>query len=638
MEISDEQAIDLNSELACIHDSARPLVNCSDVQKHSKNRLWVQGQFWVFTKTVKILSRFGVLIRFKGMLFDFQGLYWSNKHDWSTRAISESCLCLFLGSGPANFAVIAILSTPDMLSSFAFGVGVRCQNETERRLLFWTKNAKQETWLCKKRHKNSLEQPSTRESLESSRAATRAANNTKESLESSRTNRGKIVRKQHQRTAPRKHGSEQNSRQQSIEKQLGQPRNQPDQQGQKRPKKHSSRKWHQTKQQTEVGCWFYAYQYRLHWKLDVDLLLFATVPILDLKFVRDLFCKSFLWTFCKYGPKQCFFQNLGNFFEPSFHRMHNGIKGSLSVLNLGLYGFGFIVWDHFCKIICLFSNKFSCKFGPKYVEFGFVHWEILEGIDRLNCKKELTVIQAVQSCVPRVCGFMFFSKKKSRMELTDLCAVRDRLLIVSGFMLFTEKSKPDLTDATISIMIFFPWQGIWSGVVSRLTVQRNHYPKICGQCNIIRIPKQINKMTRLTVLSKKKLLVARFPETKPFVEQNCRRRIARVPHYNIRVCSGPDFLPVNPITFKTVSHAFSLGFQLSKNVPNLSKPGQLARLSRFGQFRVQISQNLKDTKDRPHDTLATSYGNSCNSKTETLNDKPSDVLEPPHIELRFVKL
>ncbi|KAL4579038.1 hypothetical protein LXL04_015173 [Taraxacum kok-saghyz] len=39
----------------------------------------LKGQFWVFTKTVKILSRFGVLIRFKGMLFDFLGLYWSNK-------------------------------------------------------------------------------------------------------------------------------------------------------------------------------------------------------------------------------------------------------------------------------------------------------------------------------------------------------------------------------------------------------------------------------------------------------------------------------------------------------------------------------------------------------------------------------
>ncbi|KAL4573673.1 hypothetical protein LXL04_020487 [Taraxacum kok-saghyz] len=40
-------------------------------------------------------------------------------------------------------------------------------------------------------------------------------------------------------------------------------------------------------------------------------------------------------------------------------------------------------------------------------------------------------------------------------------------------------------------------------------------------------------------------------------------------------------------------------------VPNLSKPGQPARLSRFGQFRGQTSQNLKDTKDRPHDTLTT---------------------------------
>ncbi|KAL4573674.1 hypothetical protein LXL04_020488 [Taraxacum kok-saghyz] len=40
-------------------------------------------------------------------------------------------------------------------------------------------------------------------------------------------------------------------------------------------------------------------------------------------------------------------------------------------------------------------------------------------------------------------------------------------------------------------------------------------------------------------------------------------------------------------------------------VPNLSKPGQPARLSRFGQFRGQTSQNLKDTKDGPHDTLTT---------------------------------
>ena len=54
----------------------------SNHQQHSKNRLWVQGQFWVFTKTIKILSRFGVLIRFKGMLFDFLGLYWSNKVIW----------------------------------------------------------------------------------------------------------------------------------------------------------------------------------------------------------------------------------------------------------------------------------------------------------------------------------------------------------------------------------------------------------------------------------------------------------------------------------------------------------------------------------------------------------------------------
>ncbi|KAL4554473.1 hypothetical protein LXL04_039304 [Taraxacum kok-saghyz] len=34
------------------------------------------------------------------------------------------------------------------------------------------------------------------------------------------------------------------------------------------------------------------------------------------------------------------------------------------------------------------------------------------------------------------------------------------------------------------------------------------------------------------------------------------------------------------------------------------KPGQPARLSRFGQFRGETSENLKDTKGRSHDTLA----------------------------------
>ncbi|KAL4561576.1 hypothetical protein LXL04_033745 [Taraxacum kok-saghyz] len=119
------------------------------------------------------------------------------------------------------------------------------------------------------------EQPSTRESLESSRQQSSQQHQRKPRKQPDQQGQNR-PKKQHQRTAPRKHGSEQNSRQQSIKKQLGQPRNQPDQQGQKRSKKHSSRKWHQSKQQTEVGCWFYAYQYRLHWKLDVDLLLFAT--------------------------------------------------------------------------------------------------------------------------------------------------------------------------------------------------------------------------------------------------------------------------------------------------------------------------------------------------------------------------
>ncbi|KAL4573544.1 hypothetical protein LXL04_020354 [Taraxacum kok-saghyz] len=97
------QAIDLNSELACIHDSARPLVTCSDVQKVLNDGLRVGASvlgvpakatikeansesFVVKTLdrkntlgNVNTNNRFGVLIRLKGMLFDFLGLYWSNK-------------------------------------------------------------------------------------------------------------------------------------------------------------------------------------------------------------------------------------------------------------------------------------------------------------------------------------------------------------------------------------------------------------------------------------------------------------------------------------------------------------------------------------------------------------------------------
>jgi len=36
------------------------------------------------------------------------------QHDWSTRAISESCLCLFLGPGPADFAAM-VATTNDQV-------------------------------------------------------------------------------------------------------------------------------------------------------------------------------------------------------------------------------------------------------------------------------------------------------------------------------------------------------------------------------------------------------------------------------------------------------------------------------------------------------------------------------------------
>ncbi|KAL4557372.1 hypothetical protein LXL04_035548 [Taraxacum kok-saghyz] len=96
---------------------------------------------------------------------------------------------------------------------------------------------------------------------------------------------------------------------------------------------------------------------------------------------------------------------------------------------------------------------------------------------------------------------------------------------------------------------------------------------------------------------------------------------------NIRVCSGPDFLPAHPTSEDTLDiyknyrglSEFGNWFQLNCSflrfiLANLSKPGQPARLSRFGQFRGQTSQNLKDKKDRPHDTLTTVKILASNSK------------------------
>ncbi|KAL4568117.1 hypothetical protein LXL04_023718 [Taraxacum kok-saghyz] len=61
---------------------------------------------------------------------------------------------------------------------------------------------------------------------------------------------------------------------------------------------------------------------------------------------------------------------------------------------------------------------------------------------------------------------------------------------------------------------------------------------------------------------------------------------------NKRVCSGPYFLPC----------VF------------LSKPGQPARLSRFGHFKGQIRPSVKDDGDRPHDTRSNVKILASNSK------------------------
>jgi len=107
----------------------------------------------------------------------------------------------------------------------------------------------------------------------------------------------------------------------------------------------------------------------------------------------------------------------------------------------------------------------------------------------------------------------------------------------------------------------------------------------------------------------------------------------------LRVCSGPGSYPHTPhqntkltflestgsylnlaIGFNSIARSYDLLWFLRFWCAFLSKPGQPARLSRFGHFRGQTSQNLKDMKVRPHDTLAT-------VKIWALNSNPSKIYD-----------
>ncbi|KAL4584302.1 hypothetical protein LXL04_008898 [Taraxacum kok-saghyz] len=219
-------------------------------------------------------------------------------------------------------------------------------------------------------------------------AATRAANNTGPDQQGQ--NRPK---KQHQRTGPRTHGSEQNSRQQSIEKQLRQPRNQPDQQGQKRPKKHSSRKRHQSK--APDGIWIIVFTG--NWMLICYCLLPVAENRLDFLYSSSLLLKYVV---------SCSFSN----------RTENN-----SDLDTSKFEKEF-------KILTLSNTKF--------VGFG-------EAVDRV---KDF-----------RACG----------LKNTQVCCCFRK---------------------------------------------QNGSPKKCGQCDIMRITKQINKITRLTVPSKRNYWSLGFPK------------------------------------------------------------------------------------------------------------------------------
>ncbi|KAL4561804.1 hypothetical protein LXL04_033978 [Taraxacum kok-saghyz] len=56
---------------------------------------------------------------------------------------------------------------------------------------------------------------------------------------------------------------------------------------------------------------------------------------------------------------------------------------------------------------------------------------------------------------------------------------------------------------------------------------------------------------------------------------------------NIRVCSGPDFLPINPITFKTISHTFSLGRKSVKT----GTAGTALNSKRSGRYESRNTAN-----------------------------------------------
>ncbi|KAL4564887.1 hypothetical protein LXL04_028963 [Taraxacum kok-saghyz] len=72
---------------------------------------------------------------------------------------------------------------------------------------------------------------------------------------------------------------------------------------------------------------------------------------------------------------------------------------------------------------------------------------------------------------------------------------------------------------------------------------------------------------------------------------------------NLRFCSGPDFLPVNP---SNVNKLYIYGNELNGNSLQICQ-------NRDSRHR-QTSQNLKDTKDRPHDTLTSVNILASNSK------------------------
>ncbi|KAL4572553.1 hypothetical protein LXL04_019333 [Taraxacum kok-saghyz] len=125
-------------------------------------------------------------------------------------------------------------------------------------------------------------------------------------------------------------------------------------------------------------------------------------------------------------------------------------------------------------------------------------------------------------------------------------------------------------------------------------------------------PPHENERSKLFVVAETRIL-------KNKRQQGGRRVTINVNPGNIRVCSGPDFLPVNPLKVNNlyIRRKYRMltkqcnWFQLKSSFLRFT---MIFTLSRFGHFKGQIGPSVKDNGDRSHEALTTVKILASNSK------------------------